>query len=130
MLFVYDNSVCRKCFDLVFHSNQKLRKILKRLAWKRNGNYFHAGENPPYLLLSHVASITSSPEDHQLSLEAVLLLKSMGATRFSRVRLMRKGETRLKRKRSDPCRKSHGDPSAFAANLLSSTRHLRPPVGV
>lgn len=37
---------------------------------------------------------------------------------------MRVSETRLKRKRSDPCRKSHGDPSASAANLLSSTRYL------
>lgn len=39
---------------------------------------------------------------------------------------------RLKRKRSDPCRKSHGDPSAFATNLLSSMRHLarRAPVEV
>lgn len=32
MLFVYRNSVCQKCFDLVSRSNQKLRKILKRLG--------------------------------------------------------------------------------------------------
>lgn len=85
MLFVYDNSVYQKCFDLVFRSNQKSRKILKRLAWKRNGNYFgylHAREIPLYLLLPHVASITSSSEDHQLSLEAVLLLKSIAVTLF------------------------------------------------
>jgi len=81
--FVHDNLVCQKCFDLVFRSNQKLRKILKCLAWKRNGNccrYCHTGE---YLyILSHVASIMSSSEDHQLSLKAVLLLKSMDATLF------------------------------------------------
>jgi len=39
-LFVHDNSVCQKCFDLVFRSNQKLRKILKCFVRKRNGYYF------------------------------------------------------------------------------------------
>lgn len=80
--FVYDNSVCQKCFDLVFRSNQKLLKILKHLTRKRNGILFPILPREETIYLSRpsprLPSITSSSEDHQLSLESRPVIKIHG----------------------------------------------------